>query len=218
MSTIIRASDRNEEVHQSVFNFEDMSEQAGRYLDGVRAEAAKILVAARKEAEALKRKAESEGRAAGMKKVAEMVQQQLGQQLATLLPAVREAVNEIRFSKQAWLSHWEKSVIHLATAIAGRVIRQEIAREPEVPMILLREGLELAAGAGHLRIHLHPDDLKTLGPQSQALVRELAPLATAEFVADAAISPGGCRIDTQHGIIDQQWEAQLARIEEELAE
>jgi flagellar assembly protein FliH len=218
MSTIIRASDRNQEIHQPAFNFEDMSVQASRYLDTVRAEAAKILVAARKEAEAIKRKAESEGRAAGMKKVAEMVQQQLGQQLTTLLPAVRSAINEIRYSKQAWLSHWEKSVIHLATAIAGRVVRQELTRQPEVPLKLLREGLELAAGAGHLRIHLHPNDLKTLGPKSEALVRELAPLATSEFVADAAISPGGCRIDTQHGIIDQQWEAQLARIEEELAE
>jgi flagellar assembly protein FliH len=218
MSTIIRASDRQQEVQQPLFNFEDLSVQASRYLDTVRAEAKNILIAARKEAEAVKRKAESEGRAVGMKKVSEMVQQQLGQQLTTLLPAVREAVNEIRFAKQAWLSHWEKSVIHLATAIAGRVIRHEIARVPDVPVKLLREGLELAAGSGHLRIHLHPDDLKTLGAQSQALVRELAPLATAEFVADPAISPGGCRIDTQHGIIDQQWEAQLARIEEELAE
>lgn len=216
MSTIIRASERNQDIQQPAFNFEDLSTQAGRYLDGVRAEAAKILVATRKEAEVIKRKAEADGRAAGMKKVNELVAQQLAQQLTTLMPALRQAISEIQYAKQAWLSHWEKSVVHLATAIAGRVVRHEIAQEPDVPLKLLREGLELAAGQGHLRIHLNPQDLQTLGPQAEALVREVAPLAAAELVADAAITAGGCRIDTRLGIIDQQFETQLARIEEEL--
>jgi len=35
-------------------------------------------------------------------------------------------------------------------------------------------------------------------------------------VADPDITPGGCRVDTQFGSIDQQLETQLARIEEEL--
>jgi flagellar assembly protein FliH len=195
-----------------------MNAQAGRYLDKVRAEGATIVAAARKEAETIKRKAESDGRAAGMKKVTELVAQQLGEQLATLLPALRQAVVEIRLAKQAWLSHWEKCAIHLATAIAGRVVRHEIAHQPDVPLALLREGLELAAGNGQLRIHLNPADLKTLGPQVETLVAELASLAATELVADPAISPGGCRIDTRLGIIDQQLESQLARIEEELSE
>jgi flagellar assembly protein FliH len=41
-------------------------------------------------------------------------------------------------------------------------------------------------------------------------------LAPAEMIADPEISPGGCRIETLHGAIDQQFESQLARIEEEL--
>jgi flagellar assembly protein FliH len=218
MSTIIRASERNQDIQQPAFNFEDLSVQAGRYLDGIRGEAAKIIAAAHKEAEAIKRKAEADGRAAGMKKVNELVGQQLGQQLGTLLPALRQAVSEIQYAKQAWLTHWERSVVHLATAIAGRILRRELAREPDVPLRLLREGLELAAGNGQLRIHMNPQDLKTLGPQAEAVVRAVAPLATAEFVADEAITAGGCRIDTRLGIIDQQFETQLARIEEELSD
>ena len=41
-------------------------------------------------------------------------------------------------------------------------------------------------------------------------------LTTAEIVADPAITLGGCRVETRFGIIDQQFEAQLKRIEEEL--
>jgi flagellar biosynthesis/type III secretory pathway protein FliH len=36
-------------------------------------------------------------------------------------------------------------------------------------------------------------------------------------VADESISPGGCRIETRYGEVDQQIEAQLRRIEEDLA-
>ena len=218
MSTIIRATDQNLGIHQPAFNFEDMAAQAGRYLDGVRAEAARIVDAARQEAETIKRQAEADGRAAGMKKVADMVQQRLGQQLETLLPALQQTIREIRYAKQAWLSHWEKSTVRLATAIAGRLVRREIGRDPKIPLALLREALELAAGNSHLRIHLNPADHQTLGGQAEVLVREIAPLATAELLPDPAVTRGGCRLETRLGIIDEQLESQLARIEEELTE
>jgi flagellar assembly protein FliH len=218
MSTIIRASDNNLGIHRPAFNFEDMSAQAGHYLDGVRAEAARIVAAAIQEAEGLKRQAEADGRAAGMKKVGEMVQQRLGQQLETLLPALQQTIREIRHAKQAWLSHWEKATVRLATAIAGRVVRRQIDRDPKIPLALVREALDLAAGSSQLRIHLNPDDFQTLGTQAESLVREMAPLATAEVLPDPAVTRGGCRLETRLGIIDQRLESQLARIEEELTE
>jgi flagellar assembly protein FliH len=36
------------------------------------------------------------------------------------------------------------------------------------------------------------------------------------IVADESITAGGCRVDTEFGSLDQQLEAQLARITEEL--
>ena len=41
-------------------------------------------------------------------------------------------------------------------------------------------------------------------------------LGDAEVVADATIERGGCRVETRFGTIDQQFESQLKRIEEEL--
>ena len=48
------------------------------------------------------------------------------------------------------------------------------------------------------------------------LVEELSPHIETEIMADAEITPGGCRVETRFGVIDQQFEAQLQRIEEEL--
>ena len=126
------------------------------------------------------------------------------------------AVRDVRDAKHDWLTHWEKSAVHVAAEIAGRLIRGELARQPEIPLKLVREALELAAGSTRLRILLHPKDYQTLSRQVEVLVKELSGLAQAEVVADAGISPGGCRVETAFGQIDQQFEAQLARIEEEL--
>ncbi len=41
-------------------------------------------------------------------------------------------------------------------------------------------------------------------------------LGETQIVADASVSPGGCRVETRFGSIDQTFEAQLARVEEEL--
>ena len=96
----------------------------------------------------------------------ETVHDQLGQQLATLLPALGQAVAEIRQAKQAWLTHWEQSAVHVASAIARRLVRRELSRSPEITLTLVREALELAAGSSHVRLHFNPADHEALRPRS----------------------------------------------------
>jgi len=216
MSTIIKATDRNQAVQSVAFNFDDMAVKAEHYLKKVRAEAARIVAKARQDAVAVRKQAENEGRQAGQRMVEQMVEKQFAGQLETLLPALRRAIEEIHHAKQAWLTQWERSTVHLAAAIARRLIRRELSENPEITLTLVREALELAAGSPQVRIELNPADHETLGPQIQSLVEELSHLAPAELVASAEISPGACRVETRFGVIDQRFEAQLARIEEEL--
>lgn len=212
MSSIIRASDRNAATETVAFNFDDLSNQARRYLDEVRAEAAKIVAEARRDAVAIRQQAEREGRQAALQAVERTVAGQLSGSLA----AIGRAVDEVRQSKHAWLKHWERAAVHLAAAIARRVIRRELSRQPDIPLALVREALELATGSASLRIRMNPDDLEALGTQVETVAKQFAPLAATELVPDSAIVPGGCRIETRMGIIDQQFDAQLQRIEEEL--
>ena len=212
MSTIIRASDHNGTTHCAAFNFEDMAARADQYLGGIRAQAARIVVKAQQEAEAIRKSAEIQGRQAAIDAVEEMVRKQL----TTVIPALKQAVQNIKDARHARLSHWEAGTVHLAAAIAKRLIRRELHEQPEISLTLVREALELAAGSAQLRILLNPLDLQSLGNQVRMLVDELSPHIEAEIKADAAITPGGCRVETQFGVIDQQFEAQLQRIEEEL--
>ncbi len=212
MPTVIKATDRNAGIHSVAYNFTDMAVEADRRLGKYHDEAVAIVEKAKQEARQIKQEAQAAGRRAA----AEEISKQLQQQLATLMPALRQAVEDIRHAKQAWLAHWEKSGVHLATAIAERLIRRRLGDMPELTLTLVREALELAAGSARIRVHLNPADHKTLGAQVESLAKELSGLAPTELVANEQISLGGVRVETEFGVIDQQFEAQLARIEEEL--
>src|SRR5262249_51311841 len=153
-----------------------------------------------------------DGRQAAMNETDQMIQTQL----ATVIPALRQAILDIHQAKQAWLAQWETAGIHLAAEIAKRLIRGELTRQPQIPLTLIREALQLAAGGGEVRLVLNPADHQALAGQGKLLVDEMAGLGDTQIVADAAISPGGCRVETRFGAIDQTFEAQLARVEEEL--
>jgi flagellar assembly protein FliH len=216
MATVIKSQDRASASQGVAFNFEDMATQAGKYLDTIRADAARIIAEARQQATKIRETAEAEGRKAGEKAFDEIMERKVAQKLETALPAVRQAAAELQQAKQAWLARWEESAIHLASAIAARVVRQELKSDPQIALKLVREGLDLAAGSAEVRIQMNPADHAAFGEQIDRLVGEFTRIGSAQVVSDPAVSIGGCRIETQFGVIDQRFEAQLQRIEQEL--
>lgn len=216
MAGIIKSAGPLRTADGATFNFDDMATKANQYLEQVRKQAAEILAQAGKDAAALRAKAEQEGRAAGQKAVEKMVDERVAQQMTTLMPALKQAVAGIQEAKQAWLRHWERQGVGTATAIAARVIRREVRHTPEITLTLLREALELAAGSHDIQVQLHPADHAALAGQAKQLIQELGRIASAQVVASPEVTPGGCRVETRFGTIDQRFEAQLARIEQEL--
>lgn len=221
MSTIIKATDSREHVSGKIvqhvaFDFGDMADQAHQYLEQVRKRAAGIIEQAQHKARDVIRQAEQQGRESGLKSVEALVDEQVAQHVASLAPALQEILQGIHEAKQDWMNHWHKSVVHLACSIAARVLRSEVARRPEITLALVREALELSAGSPDIVVRMNPDDYRVLGDQARTLADQFGELAPARVVADPSISRGGCRVETRFGAVDQQFEAQLARIEAEL--
>jgi flagellar assembly protein FliH len=221
MATIIRHDDSLEAqtgrtVRPVAFDFADMRGLADDYLAEVRREAAKIVQQSHQQAEQIRRQAEVAGRRAAEQAIERILDEKVGKQMETLLPALQKLVAEIHDAKGQWLDEWEHSAVHVAAAMAERVIHRQLDRQPEIKLELVREALELAAGCAEVTVHLNAADYEHLGPQAKRLAAALSPLAPADVVADPDISPGGCRVETKHGQIDQQIETQLRRIEQEL--
>jgi flagellar assembly protein FliH len=213
MPAIIKASDACVSSQSTPLDLAGLTSLAGAPTDALRREAARVVAAAKHEAQRIRQEAADEGRDAARKDAS----RQQADQWAAVAAALRNVVEEVLAAKQAWLGHWERTAVHLAARIAERVLRRELPRHPDVPVALVREALELAAGTSQVRVELSPADYESLGPRVEAMANELGRLGSVVVTADESVSPGGCRVETSHGAIDQRFEAQLARIEEELS-
>lgn len=219
MAGIIKAGSTRADprgVQSVAFNFDDMSQQAHGYLDVVRSQAAQIIFRANEEAKDVRRQAEIQGKQAALQAAEVAVKARLEQQLQTLIPALTKAIDEIKLAKQTWLASWEQSAVRVAAAIAERIVRRELSQSPEITLSLVREALELAAGAGRITLRLNPQDHALLSVKVQQLSGPIGALAPTDIVADPQVTPGGCIVNTEFGEIDQRLESQLARIEQEL--
>jgi flagellar assembly protein FliH len=219
MAGIIKAHATNlarQAAHPAAFNFSDMGDQANSYLEQVREQAAQIVAQARSEAEQIKAKAQAEGRQAALKAAEAAIQSKLDEQLKQLLPALESAAAQLVQAKDQWQRHWEQNLVHLAAKIAERVIRREIDGQVDIPLTLIQEALDLATGSQKVTLHLNPADRTALGDRVQQLAGRMVKLGPVHVIADETVSRGGCRVHTEFGVIDQQIEAQLNRIETEL--
>jgi flagellar assembly protein FliH len=205
-----------ENLSSPTFNFEDMASQAEQYLDSVRKQATQILMQAKEQVAAIETEARSRGQQHARQQAEQFSQQYLDQRLQSLLPALEQAVVAVQHARETWIRHWEQNTVKLAASIAERLVRRELSRNPEISLDWIREALELVTGEGQVTLHLHPGDYETLRPQVDLLISRLTKLGTATVVPDAAIEPGGCQVVTSFGNIDQQLQAQLQRIEDEL--
>jgi flagellar assembly protein FliH len=216
MAGIIKASGLNETATGGVLQAFHLDDVGQSYVSRVRSEAARIIADARREAAQIKSKAVEEGRQAALQSVETSLRSKLDLQLKNALTALQQAATAIEQSRHAWQQHWERHAVELAAAIARRLCRRELSQEPEIAAAWIREALELAAGSCQVTLRLNPQDHTTLAERAQTIGKQIASLGAVQVVADDAVTPGGCRVDTEFGSLDQQIEAQLARITEEL--
>jgi flagellar assembly protein FliH len=221
MATIIRkdsatAAYAEQRAQPVAFRFADMRGQANDYLATVRHEAAKIVQQAHSQAEQIRRQAEAAGRKAAEAATERMLEEKIAKRMNTLLPTLEQLATQINDAKGEMLSHWERSALHIVTAIAQRVIRRQLNKEPAIALDVIADSLRLAAGCADIALHVNPTDHANLGTQIERLATTLCRLAPSQIISDPLISAGGCRVVTKFGEIDERIEAQLRRIEEDL--
>ena len=126
MSSVIKTFSAQRLRDGGTFNLEDLTVRASAYLADVRAQAASLLVKAQGEAVEIRQRAEQEGRQAAQRAAEAQIDERIGKQMASLLPALSEAVQGIVQARQTWLAHSETTMLKVATAIASRIARREV--------------------------------------------------------------------------------------------
>ena len=221
MATIIKRHAQQESpsgpaVRGVAFDFQDLAGHADEYVASVRSEAAKIIQQAHTEAAKIRLQAEQAGRQAAEAAIEKLLTEKVAARMQTIRPALDNIVAQLADARGAWLDHWDRASLELAARMAERLVRGQLGQRPEITLTWVREALELASGSSQITVRLNPDDHQNLGPQVDELAQAMGQLDQTRLVADPAISPGGCVVETQYGTIDQQVETQLARLVQDL--
>lgn len=203
-------------VQHTEFNLEDMSQNASKYLDTVKHKAAQIVLQAQKQAQKVLAQAEQQGRQAAEEAAKKAAVAEVETRWQTLAPALQQAIDSATQLKTTWIQQWEKQLVQMVIAVSERVIREELSHQPQISKRWIHEALELASGSTSITLLLNPSDYANLEEHRETLKQQFSQLAEANIVADPGITAGGCRVVTDYGHVDQQVEAQLARIEQEL--
>lgn len=127
----------------------------------------------------------------------------LGQMLPDLESLHRRACREI-----------EKEMVQLALGVARKIVGREVQTDVEVVAGIVREAVNRVEHAEQITIRMNPGDMQRLAELKPRLLEQLAEAGRARFEADAAISSGGCRVESDSGDIDARVEQRFKVVEE----
>ena len=217
MSHVIKATDRNRGVHGVAFNFDDMARQASGYLDKIREEAGADTCQGHARCPGhppQSRDRRSQGGRASRRKVDRSKDRRANADAAAG-PAIRHRRNR---EQQTGLV----GPLGEAGGEAGRGHR--VARDSTRAGEIARHSAGIGPGSIATCRRRRPGANSTQSGRPPGVGRRNCRRSSRSSRAlrrpkswpTPSITPGGCRVETRYGAIDQQFEAQLARIEEEL--
>lgn len=137
-------------------------------------------------------------------------QAQQGQQIAQQLQGVlQSAQREVQNMQQ----RMAPDVLQLACDIARQVVRQELRSNPKALLPVVREALDmLSAESKPTTVRLNPQDWEQL----QTTLNAEFPQPKIEWLVDASVAPGDCKVESAgaqvDGSLERRWQRAVAAL------
>jgi len=147
-----------------------------------------------------------EGEAAGRARAAGEVQ--------AAIERLARSIDEIAGLRARLRAEAEADLVQLSLAIARRVLRREIAIDPEALHGLILGALQKLQGQEIAKVRVHPAHAQAL----TACLRQNLNTQNIKIVTDPSREIGGVVFETQRGNLDASVESQLQEIERGLAD
>ncbi len=169
-----------------------------------------LTVSAAAEAVRLREEAQREGFERGL---AEGREQGRREEIRRMCEGVGRVIQDVERHRRRLETEAEHDVVRLAVAIAEKIVKAEVASGKRVAEANVRAALRLAVRGHGLEIRFHPEEAAQVRKAAEDLVHGLEGGGGASFIADAAVSPGGCIVRTAAGTLDFDLKTQLAQLE-----
>ena len=125
-----------------------------------------------------------------------------------MLYRLTQTLEELTHVRSRMILQTERQMVQLALAIARRVVQREVSLDADLLIAMARVALERLGETAQVKVRLHPDDYEAAGA---ARVAQLAG-SNVLVLADAHLSRGACRVESDMGILEAGVDAQLQEI------
>jgi len=128
-------------------------------------------------------------------------------QLDPIRDRLAQTVNALSTLREDVIYRTERQVVELALAIAARILHREISLDRELLLVMARLALERMGEVSSATIRLNPeDDAAARGG------RDGWPGGVVTIVADPAVEPGACLVQSNLGQVEVGVDAQLREL------
>jgi len=159
--------------------------------------ARQIIEEALREQDSIRERARQEGNAQGLA------------EWNRVLTAAHQRADELT-------NNWEETMLRLSVRVAEKIIGEQLRVHPETIVEIIREVMKNIRPGKRLTIQVNQADAQQARARIDRIKDGLSTSSEIEIVASGSVSPGGCLIESELGIIDARLETQLKCLEEAL--
>jgi flagellar assembly protein FliH len=150
-----------------------------------------------------------EAHAAGVREGEAAARKSAAGEVRAAVERLARTVEELAGMRARLRREAEADVVELAVAIARRILRRELAVDPEALRGIAAAALERLQAHEACRVRVHPSH----GAALSSYFKEASGGVMVEVISDAAREPGTLVFETERGNLDASVESQLVEIE-----
>jgi flagellar assembly protein FliH len=155
-----------------------------------------------------------EAYAAGMREGESAARKSAAGEVHAGVERLARSVDELAGMRARLRREAEADLVELAVAIARRILRRELAVDPEALRGIAMAALDRLQPRDLCRVRVHPSHAAALG----SCLQEAAGGVRVEVIPDASREPGTLIFETERGNLNASVESQLGEIERGLAD
>jgi flagellar assembly protein FliH len=173
--------------------------------------AQRIIAEAQEEAQRLYEEARQNGRQEG--------REEAKQEVLPALVAFGHAGQSLIVFEERLVARYTPQIVRFAVEIAEKIIGYAVEAEPELVASVLERAKREVAEAKRIRIWLNPADHQILTDHCPELIKFGCENGrTIEVVTSEEVSRGGCRLETEMGLVDATLPTQIEEIRRQLSD
>jgi flagellar assembly protein FliH len=124
------------------------------------------------------------------------------------LRRLTQTIEELTTLRAQMIHQTERQMVQLALAIARRIVHREVSLDQDLLIAMARVALDRLGESAQITVKLHPEEFEATAAARAASWTG----TTVQVVADARVGRGGCRVESDFGMIDAGVDAQIQEL------